>query len=295
MEPNKIKNLVFQGGGVKGLAYVGAIQELDSQGILDRVERVAGTSAGSIVSTLVSLRYPVATILDTMKKTDMSSFKDRGSLFGILKYFGLHPGDAFLNWIKQQIRQSPLGLSDTATFKDFHDKGARELHVFSTDLFTHDIKHFSVETTPGVVVAEAVRASMSIPVFFNAWRFTNNNPDDHIYVDGGVLLNFPLYTFDDLKQPPDSTLGFELVNLTGKPVLTPFRYWHWGEFVKYTFETLLRAQVVDLAQEETELARIVRINDLGISATDFTLTEDQKKALIQSGWDATKAFFQKGA
>lgn len=288
----QIRNLVFQGGGVKGLAYVGALQALDARQMYAGIEASAGTSAGSIVSTLVCLRYSVADISTIMNRTNMASFMDRENILKKLKYFGLHPGDAFLKWIKQQIRQSPLGLKDTATFQDFKNQGARDLHVYATDLFTRNIRHFSVETTPDVVVAEAVRASMSIPVFFNAWKFSNNIPDDHLYVDGGVLLNFPLYTFDDLKQPPESTLGFELVNLTGKPVLHRFEYWQWGHFVKNTFETLLMAQVVDLDQEERELKRIVRINDLGISATDFDLTEQQKTALVQSGVDAVNTFFK---
>lgn len=290
---NQIKYLVFQGGGVKGLAYVGALQELDRLKMYDQIEGVAGTSAGSIVSALVSLKYPVDQIMSIMNATNMASFMDRENIFRKLKFFGLHPGDAFLNWIKKQIRQSPLGLSDQATFEDFKHKGARDLHVYATDLFTRNIRHFSAEDTPKVVVAEAIRASMSIPVFFNAWSFSGQNPDDHIYVDGGVLLNFPLYTFDDMKKDPRSTLGFELVNLTGKPPLHPFRYWQWGHFVKNTFETLLMAQVVDLSEDEKELGRIVRINDLGISATDFDLTDQQKKELVQSGWDATKAFFDK--
>ena len=289
----QIRNLVFQGGGVKGLAYVGALQELEARQMYAGIEASAGTSAGSIVSTLVCLRYSVADISKIMDNTNMASFMDRENILKKLKFFGLHPGDAFLKWIKQQIRQSPLGLQDTATFQDFKNKGARDLHVYATDLFTRNIQHFSVETTPDVVVAEAVRASMSIPVFFNAWKFSNNIPDDHLYVDGGVLLNFPLYTFDDLNQPPESTLGFELVNLTGKPVLHRFEYWQWGHFVTNTFETLLMAQVVDLDQEERELNRIVRINDLGISATDFDLNNKQKAELVQSGMDAVKAFFDK--
>ena len=40
------KNLVFEGGGVKGIAYVGAMEVLDKEGILNNIERVAGTSAG---------------------------------------------------------------------------------------------------------------------------------------------------------------------------------------------------------------------------------------------------------
>ncbi len=51
------KNLVFEGGGVKGIAYVGALEVLEKEGILGSIERVAGTSAGAMVAVLVALGY----------------------------------------------------------------------------------------------------------------------------------------------------------------------------------------------------------------------------------------------
>jgi NTE family protein len=42
-------NLVFEGGGVKGVAYGGVLEVLDQQGILDQIQNVAGTSAGAII------------------------------------------------------------------------------------------------------------------------------------------------------------------------------------------------------------------------------------------------------
>ncbi|HVB47037.1 MAG TPA: patatin-like phospholipase family protein [Burkholderiales bacterium] len=44
----RFRNLVFEGGGGKGIAYVGALQELDASGITPQVARVGGTSAGAI-------------------------------------------------------------------------------------------------------------------------------------------------------------------------------------------------------------------------------------------------------
>ena len=42
------KNLVFEGGGVKGIAYAGAMKVLEKKGILKNIVRVGGTSAGAI-------------------------------------------------------------------------------------------------------------------------------------------------------------------------------------------------------------------------------------------------------
>ena len=51
------KNLVFEGGGVKGIAYVGALEVLDREGILNDIEKVSGTSAGAMIAVMVGLRY----------------------------------------------------------------------------------------------------------------------------------------------------------------------------------------------------------------------------------------------
>ena len=43
----QFKNLVFEGGGVKGIAYAGALQVLETQNGMPDIKRVAGTSAGA--------------------------------------------------------------------------------------------------------------------------------------------------------------------------------------------------------------------------------------------------------
>ena len=53
----KIENLVFKGGGVLGIAYAGAIHALEDKGLLDNINSVAGTSAGSMVAIILCLRY----------------------------------------------------------------------------------------------------------------------------------------------------------------------------------------------------------------------------------------------
>lgn len=45
------KNLVLEGGGIRGLAYPGALQVLEGKGVLKNINRVAGTSAGAIIAT----------------------------------------------------------------------------------------------------------------------------------------------------------------------------------------------------------------------------------------------------
>jgi NTE family protein len=286
-----ITNLVFEGGGVKGIAYAGAIDVLETANILTSVERVAGTSAGAITATLLSLRYDSAAFSKILNKISFPSFQDGWDPLRIPFTYGLYKGDAFLKWIKQQIANNTFKpLSPNATFKDFNAAGMRDLYVFATDLNTQNVKEFSFEKTPTVIVAEAVRASMSIPLFFKAWQFPSGNPDNHIYVDGGTVFNYPLTVFDSGLVPNPETLGFNLSNITGTKQPNNLGFDQLGKYITNLFNTLLNAQEIDFIQNTTDTNRSVFIDDFGIAATDFDITPAQKQQLITSGRDATTQY-----
>ncbi|HPE84764.1 MAG TPA: ankyrin repeat domain-containing protein, partial [Chlamydiales bacterium] len=70
------ENLVFQGGGPKCIAYVGVLKKLESKMFLSELKRVSGTSAGSIMASLVALNYPPSDIENNLKDVDFMSFLD---------------------------------------------------------------------------------------------------------------------------------------------------------------------------------------------------------------------------
>lgn len=287
----EVKNLVFKGGGVLGIAYAGAIEVLEQHNILQGVLRVAGTSAGAITATLVSLNYSSAQIKDIVNQTNFKSFEDGEIVIDALHVmgkYGLYKGDVFLSWMKGLIAKA--GLNENATFNDFKNKGCKELHVFASDLNTQRLREFSAETTPNVIVAEAVRASMSIPLFFEAWEFPNNNPDNHVYVDGGMIYNYPLTIFDTNDIQNQNTLGLFLSNLSGVQSANDLSTGHFVKYIRSLVQTMLEAQVINFQHDPDEEKRSVIIDNLGISPTDFDLTDDQKQALFNSGKTYTQKF-----
>ncbi|PKU23888.1 patatin-like phospholipase family protein [Telmatospirillum siberiense] len=217
----KIENLVFKGGGVLGAAYVGAFQALQearlagsSQGkALGNVSRVAGTSAGSIFGALVSLGFSAEKIASILAELQFSQFVPLSTLTP--KGFS---GAPFLDWMGEQVKEG-LG-SPTATFAELREKAAsddtfKDLHVFSMQVPKSGIIEFSAETTPDVPIAQAVRASMSIPFFFVPWQFSGDLAMKYPgpFIDGGVAFNYPIPTFDDLEQVAN-TLGLFLVDMS---------------------------------------------------------------------------------
>ena len=70
------RNLIFEGGGVKGIAYVGALQELEKHKILKNIKRVGGTSAGAINAVLLALDYSLEDTRKILSELNFNNFMD---------------------------------------------------------------------------------------------------------------------------------------------------------------------------------------------------------------------------
>jgi NTE family protein len=78
------KNLVLEGGGVRGLAYAGVFSVLEEKNILQHIEKVGGSSAGAIAGMLVSIGYTAEEIDSLMIELPIQKFNDgKGGVVGI--------------------------------------------------------------------------------------------------------------------------------------------------------------------------------------------------------------------
>jgi NTE family protein len=294
-----IKNLALKGGGVKGVAYVGAIKELDKANLYNTIERVSGTSAGALMAGMICAGYSVAAIEELMVSIIFNKFKKGWNPFRILTHFGLYTGDYIINFVEDFLKHSPKNLTAEATFMDMKNAGCKDLYVFACNTGMHTIHEFSADRTPDCKVAEAVRASMSIPFFFKGWTFKNDTAvRKHIYIDGGVVYNYPLSFFDDDRFTPvdvnPESIGLYLYS-TQKPKDIAFRFGRPLFFSRHLFESILDAQDYLVFRDREQMDRSIMIDDLGLAATDFNITTDQKNALIASGSNAARAFIAKMA
>lgn len=293
-----ITNLAIEGGGVKGIAFVGALVALQEKGILPNIKNVAGTSAGALVATLFSLGYSIEDMQQLMRGLHFKKFAEGNNPFRLFTSYGLHSGDYILNFVHDVIATSGKGLSKNATFLDFKMANCLNLYVFATDVNRHLAVEFSAVTTPNVSVAEAVRASMSIPIYFKAWKFSKSIPDDHVYVDGGMLYNYPLTFFDNERfNSLENDVNYETIGLrfkAGAPVRcrkklsfnTPFHY------IRHLIDTLLQTQNIDYSYDSHQVKRSVIIDSLGISPTDFSLNTEDMNNLVASGKKCMEEFIK---
>ena len=325
-EKYHFRNLVFEGGGVKGVAYVGALKELEKRDILANIERIGGTSAGAINAVLLAAGYTPTETTKILFGLDFRNFLDDNwgvvrDTKRLIEQFGWYKGDYFRNWIGNLIHDK-IGNAN-ATFNDFRNAGLRDLYLVGTNISTGFSEVMSAEHTPRMPVADAARISMSIPLFFRAIR----NVRHDVYVDGGVLKNYPIKLFDrekyieesrrakhaleasyyakDNKSKPDSsskyvfnkeTLGFRLDT---KEEIAMFRdgaeppSTDIDDFFDYTvalIKTVLNAQNNSHLHSDN-WQRTIYIDTLGVGTVDFDLSETMKRKLIKSGADGTTKYF----
>lgn len=327
----QFKNLVFEGGGVKGIAYVGALEVLQTRGVLTGVRRVGGTSAGAINALIHALGYDVAEQRKILEDTEFQKFMDDS--WGIIRDirrltsdFGWHKGDFFNNWIGKLIEKS-LG-NRRATFQDLRDSGRPDLYVIGTNLSTGFAEVFSAERQPEMELCQAVRISMSIPLFFAAVRYGQRRD---VYVDGGVQLNFPIKLFDRMRyiDPAEDqgaareteyyqaeNIRFQLERPNRSPYIYNrqtlglrldraeeiglFRYDEplKGETIK-SFSDYARCLIGALlnAQENSHLhsddwQRTVYINTLNVGTIDFDLSSETQQLLVEQGRNGIARYFE---
>jgi NTE family protein len=327
---SQFRNLIFEGGGVKGIAYVGAMQVLHQRGVLSGVKRVGGASAGAINALIFGLGYGIDEQHQVMRSAEFRKFMD--SSFGVIRdirrlalHFGWYKGDFFSGWIGDLVRQK-LG-TEKATFGDLKAAGRPDVYMIGTNLSTGFSEVFSYERHAAMPVAEAVRISMSIPLFFAAVR---HGPRQDVYVDGGVMLNYPVKLFDrmryiDLADAPAAARETTYYNKENarfglaRPGRSPYVYnrqtlglrldtqdeiglyrydepldgkpiRRFDEYAGALVRSLMNVQEnVHLHSDDWQ--RTVYINTLDVRTTDFDITTERQDALVEQGIGGTENYF----
>lgn len=284
---------VFEGGGVRALGLAGALQVAEEKGY--QWNRLAGTSAGAIVASLLAAGYRGEEIIEIMLEEDFlklipTTVLSRVPLVGpalrLWFRYGLYSSRFLERWIHDLLAQRNI-----VTFGDLKE---RKLSIIASDIsrgtllvLPDDLEEYGykVDTFP---IARAVRMSCSIPFFYEPSKMMHVPSAKRSYiVDGGMLSNFPVWLFDR-ENPRWPTFGFRLVSETA------------GEEHHISGPiTLLRAMIYTMLEahdnryiKEQDKVRTILVPTLNVRAIDFHIEREQREKLVQAGVDAANQFFR---
>lgn len=311
LESQPYRNLVLEGGGIRGIAHVGAISVLDSTGVLKEIENVAGTSAGAIQAMTIAVGYTSAEILSIMENTKWEHFNDGGLVFlgggaRLIKYYGYFQGQALREWIDEMLFKKTgfhnLSFFQLDSLKKTNSQ-IKNLFVVVSNLTLQEPMELSVRTMPGMLIADAVAASAAIPYYYEpviidrqGKRLTRTSVDSNSYflVDGGMLANYPYFLFDSFRGP---TLGIMLdrpdrINRSSTGS-APFSILNIYDFSEACYNSVLEMQTRRIWNADME-KNTIRISVGNIGPRIRKMKKEEVELLVNNGKIATLQFLAKG-
>ncbi len=346
-------DLVLAGGGVKGIAHVGAVKALHDAGYTAH-PRIAGTSVGAIVGALLAKGQSPCEVWQELydfdfskvadhRKQEIPVLSDLAKRFGqdlhvpnlgpLTDFLGLrdrqgsHRGLVATRWLGRVFRDGPQ------TFGDLADAAGRDIDdrpplvIMATDVTLGRLVQFPRDfaLVYGVdprqqSIFHAVRASMSIPLYFEPYAIDPvgrrdpkalGNLRTSRFVDGGVLANFAVDVLDRAAdenlshlRPRWPTFGVTLLrgesaarvgrnlrdNVADFGDVDDVLLGNLGPFADALIGTAVIGQDEMASQHWWMARRTIRVDTRGYDIVDFGITNDGKRDLYARGYAATQDF-----
>ncbi|RXH15750.1 patatin-like phospholipase family protein [Bradyrhizobium guangzhouense] len=276
--------IIMKGGGMKGIAYIGALRELQR---FHDFEMFAGTSAGAITAVLLGAGFTIDELEAELKRVNFSDFlRERfRRITNLIFYGGLYTGIELTNWVDELLAKK----FDSATRVKFRQ--------FTSETFARRVKVYACRVGKDALIFDshnphyadmyasyAVRCSLAIPFFFTPEKDQGLN-----VFDGGARHNYPVHKI--LEETPDQKfIGLYLGNPRHEPKAR--------RILQAPRDVLSNlANIFTEARDEEALekysASTVIIDPRPITTLDFNLSKEEKEFLVLQGRVAALWFLKK--
>lgn len=206
--------VALAGGGLKGLAHIGALKALEEIGI--KIDYLSGTSSGSIFATFYAMGYSV----EEIKKRTLENYKilteiKKKPIFkagvsyltsGVARISGLIDGENIEDLVKNVSKDKdiinmnqikiPYAICtvDTISTKEC---------IFLSKKF--NLQNDDIDYIYDAPIAKATRASMSFPGIYTPCEY-----DKYNFIDGGTKDNLPIQILKDMGADKTLALSFRI-------------------------------------------------------------------------------------
>lgn len=178
-----MEELCIGGGGIKGIAFLGALYELDVNGLIQNIKKYSGTSVGGLLCILLIIGYTPKELIDIVFKLNFEDIKDIdiGCMFGRMSVM---KGEKF----KEHIKKIISGKENfEMTLFELYKKYNKELIITVVCVDTGKIEYISSQTNPDITIYKLACMTTCVPLLFPPEIY-----NDKRYADGGIIDNTPV-------------------------------------------------------------------------------------------------------
>lgn len=271
----KRTKLVLSGGGVKLMAFIGALTALNDMGILEHITTIAATSAGAIIAFLLSIGYTIDELFDVITLLDFKKLKLL-EFHRLLTEFGLDDGKRMEFLVHSLMAAKNIDIN--ISFRKLYEMTGKTLIMTATCVNDKKIHYFSHKTAPDMSILTALRMTISVPIFFTPVLYKGK-----YYIDGGCIDNFPIHLFDDNL---DDVIGIYLdTDRNDATNITNIE-----EYLCHTIFSFLEGHKIGslLGVEKY----IIQISFKNIGFIDFNIDKTTKQLIYDKSYDTVMSRFK---
>jgi len=178
-------------GGEKGFMVLGALHQLEINGMLSKVNNYIGCSVGSAISLLLVCGFKPSSIIAKTENVKIFQQFDISNISNIENKGGLLSTIGIRDFLSKEIE--PI-FGRIPTFRQLLDKTGKSLTVVAHNLNKIEPEYFSPKNSPDMLVIDAIALSVTIPGIFEIIKYNGCT-----YIDGAFSDPNPVNYYDDGK------------------------------------------------------------------------------------------------
>lgn len=275
-----IKKLVLSGGSIKGYAYLGVHEYLEKHNLLENLDEIIGCSIGSLFGFFIVLGYSSK----ELKKIFLDEIFSMNRLVNskihcLFEDLGLDDGKRLEAFLKIFIRNK--GYSEDITLKEISEK--TKINLVATTCCVNN-KTVEYMTNKDIPLYLAIRMSMNVPFIFCPVKY-----QDKLYVDGGLMSNFPIKYLKDKEYNPKEVLCFMLKGTSNCQEV---------KFIKDYFYSVVKLSLNKISENDYTFAKdkglkIIILNTETETSVSFDVPLEERIRMYELGLKTMARFFEK--
>ena len=269
-----INSLVFSGGGIKIVYYLGLLKLLEEYNIINSINEFIGCSSGAIFSLLLSINFNYDELLLLFNNIFFTNFLNNYDIINIIENYGISDTNNIINIITIIIKNKlKLDNLDNFTFRDHYKLTKNKLIINGSNLTDNKCEIFSNEITPNMLIIDAIKISINIPFLFKNIEYNNK-----IYCDGGVFSNYPIKYCNNLSNTLGIYLDFNIINII-----------NFNNYLLSIFNIILNKEIDNLDDKFKKNTIFIKSN---INFYEFNIPKEELNQCINDGYNISKKFIQ---
>lgn len=286
-----ISTLVLSGGGIKGLCYIGVLKKLEEikekknkkNKLIDiNINTICGVSAGCIFGLLYILGYTSTELTEIFLSLNFKNLK-KIKIMNLVSTYGLDTGEKIMEFLSDLMEKK--NFNKEMTLLELFNKTKIDFQIMVTNLNSYSYEKFNYITKPNLKVLDAIRMTISLPFIFSI-----NKLEENIYIDGGIIENYPIKLFEDNLE---NVLGIRIVNhgelsdhIIEKKIDSI------EEYILNVFSCfMIKKQINTISEQFMNHTIYIHTEDVN-DIINYNIGKYIKKKLINIGYKSTSNFFK---